>query len=162
MSFIDHALCSLDCSSWAPITSASVALLAAPAHANDDVQLWTAVSATGPVKGELALWVEGQLRAGTGISRVTQRNLRVGIGWESDPAFFSLRRLCGPTPHSRPTALPQRSIARGNSYARARSLANRSTDQRAAPRSTTTSSIGCGCRKKGRLSISPNAAAAAN
>lgn len=46
------------------------------------------------------------------------------IGWESDPAFFSLGRLCGPTPHSRPTALPQRSIARGNSYARDRSLAN--------------------------------------
>jgi len=50
--------------------------LAAPTHANGDVQPWTAVSATGPAKGELALWVEGQLRAGTGISRVTQRNLR--------------------------------------------------------------------------------------
>lgn len=57
-------------------------LAAAPAAAREDAQIWTGFTASGPVAGELALHLEGQLRFGDDVSRLNQSVLRGGIGWQ--------------------------------------------------------------------------------
>ena len=39
------------------------AVIGFPAQAQDDTQAWGSVIATGPVRGELFLWLEAQARA---------------------------------------------------------------------------------------------------
>lgn len=54
---------------------------ATPASAREDAQVWTGFTASGPVAGELALHLEGQLRFGDDVSRLNQSVLRLGLGW---------------------------------------------------------------------------------
>lgn len=54
--------------------------LAQPARANEDVQAWAAVIASGPVRGDLFLWLEGQARATDNLGGGSQFILRPGIG----------------------------------------------------------------------------------
>ncbi len=62
-------------------------VVASPASASDDTQVWTGVFVSGPVKGQLGVWVEGQLRITDEASRLGQRNLRIGAGWEPSRDF---------------------------------------------------------------------------
>ena len=65
------------------------AVAATPASAREDAQVWTGFTASGPVAGELALYVEGQLRFGDDVSRLNQSVLRLGVGWQpSDGVAF--------------------------------------------------------------------------
>lgn len=61
---------------------AGAALLAAaqPASAEDDAQAWAAVIASGTVRGDLFLWLEGQARAIDDVSNGSQLVLRPAIG----------------------------------------------------------------------------------
>lgn len=61
---------------------AGVALLAAaqPASAEDDAQAWAAVIASGTVRGDLFLWLEGQARAIDDVGKGSQLVLRPAIG----------------------------------------------------------------------------------
>ena len=58
----------------------ATALLAPPARAEDDPQAWAAVIATGTVRGDLFLWLEGQARAIDDVGGGSQIVLRPGIG----------------------------------------------------------------------------------
>jgi len=55
-------------------------LLATPAHADEDRQVWLATTAQGAVKGDLYLWLEGQARVTDDVSRVGQWIIRPAIG----------------------------------------------------------------------------------
>ncbi|WP_162233330.1 DUF2490 domain-containing protein [Sphingomonas sp. Leaf33] len=55
-------------------------LIAAPAHANEDVQGWTGVVAQGAVKGDLYIWLEGQARFTDEIGQLGQFILRPAAG----------------------------------------------------------------------------------
>lgn len=59
----------------------------APAHAQHDTQLWTAAVATGPVRGELALFLYAEARFGEDLSRHSQTLLGAGLGWEPNERF---------------------------------------------------------------------------
>lgn len=63
-------------------------LLAAPAAANDDVQLWTTALAQGPVAGNLVLWLEGQPRFTDDAGRLGQLIIRPGVGLKLAPDTF--------------------------------------------------------------------------
>ncbi len=52
------------------------------AQAQSDVQAWGGLLASGPVKGQVGVWVEGQMRISNDIGHLAQRNLRIGAGWE--------------------------------------------------------------------------------
>jgi hypothetical protein len=60
--------------------SCSALGLSVPALAEDDVQGWGAVIATGPVRGDLFLWLEGQARATDDVGGGSQIVLRPAIG----------------------------------------------------------------------------------
>ena len=53
---------------------------AAPASARSDEQLWGTVIASGTVRGNLFLWMEGQARATDGLGGGSQFFLRPAIG----------------------------------------------------------------------------------
>lgn len=53
---------------------------AQPAVAEDDTQAWTAVIASGTVRGDLFLWLEGQARAIDDVGGGSQLVLRPAIG----------------------------------------------------------------------------------
>ncbi len=53
--------------------------------AQDDVQGWAGLLASGTVQGEVGVWVEAQVRVTDDASRLAQRNLRIGLGWEPSP-----------------------------------------------------------------------------
>ena len=78
-------------------------LAAAPARAEEDAQLWTAIAATGPVRGELGLFAYAEVRAGNDVSRPSQTVLGIGAGWDRSPRFslyggylLTTTRLAGP------------------------------------------------------------------
>lgn len=54
--------------------------LPAPAPAEEDAQAWGAVTASGPVKGDLFLWLEGQARLTDDVGGGSQFILRPAIG----------------------------------------------------------------------------------
>jgi hypothetical protein len=56
------------------------ASLCTPAHAQDDTQAWGAVIATGPVRGDLFLWLETQARATDDVGGGSQFIARPAIG----------------------------------------------------------------------------------
>jgi hypothetical protein len=58
------------------------AAAATPAFAQDDTQVWTGFTASGPVAGAFALYGEAQFRFGDDISELSQSVLRGGIGWQ--------------------------------------------------------------------------------
>lgn len=60
-------------------------LTASPALA--DTQGWAGLFISGPVKGDVGVWVESQVRVTDDISRVGQSNLRIGAGWEPSRDF---------------------------------------------------------------------------
>ena len=62
-------------------------LAAAPAHAEENAQLWTAIAATGPVRGELGLFAYAEVRASNDSSRLSQTVLGIGAGWDRSPRF---------------------------------------------------------------------------
>lgn len=66
------------------------ALLAAPASASEDGQIWTSFTLSGPVAGDFALWADAQVRFGDDASRLVQTVFRGGIGWQprDDLSFF--------------------------------------------------------------------------
>lgn len=68
--------------SWSLSVAAlmACAAVAAPAHAEDDVQAWGAVVANGPVRGDLFLWLEGQARATDNAGGGSQIIVRPAIG----------------------------------------------------------------------------------
>lgn len=53
---------------------------AVPAWAEDDAQGWASVVATGAVRGDLFLWLEGQARATDDVGGGSQTIVRPGIG----------------------------------------------------------------------------------
>jgi hypothetical protein len=55
-------------------------ILSAPALAQGDAQGWGAVIASGPVRGDLFLWLEGQARATDDVGGGSQLVLRPAIG----------------------------------------------------------------------------------
>ena len=59
------------------------AMIGSPAQAQDDTQAWGSVIATGPVRGDLFVWLEAQARAtddvGGGSQVKTNREQRIGI-----------------------------------------------------------------------------------
>lgn len=58
------------------------ALLAAPASASEDGQIWTSFALSGPVAGDFAIWAETQVRFGDDASRLVQTVFRGGIGYQ--------------------------------------------------------------------------------
>jgi len=64
----------------AAVGAAAALCCAAPASADDDVQLWGSVIATGTVRGGPFLWLEGQARATDGIGAGSQFIVRPAIG----------------------------------------------------------------------------------
>lgn len=64
-----------------PLLTAAVLAAAQPARA-DDIQAWPGVTATGPVRGNLGVWFESQLRFDDDVSRTLNRNARLGLGWD--------------------------------------------------------------------------------
>ena len=55
-------------------------VVSAPAHAEDDVQAWGSVIATGAVRGDLFLWLEAQARALDDVGGGSQLIVRPAIG----------------------------------------------------------------------------------
>ncbi|HTG39941.1 DUF2490 domain-containing protein [Sphingomonas sp.] len=66
-------------------TALAAALAASPAMAEDDVQLWGAFTATGAVKGDLFLWLEGQVRLTDDAGDGVQTLARPAIGMRFAP-----------------------------------------------------------------------------
>jgi hypothetical protein len=64
----------------AALTGATALAAATPARAEDDAQAWAAVIASGPVRGDLFLWLEGQARATDEVGGGSQLILRPAIG----------------------------------------------------------------------------------
>ncbi|MBX9884324.1 MAG: DUF2490 domain-containing protein [Novosphingobium sp.] len=65
--------------------AATFALAAAPAHAADeDVQVWTAFTATVDASPRVVVWLEAQFRFTNDASRLGQTLLRPGIGYRFD------------------------------------------------------------------------------
>lgn len=65
----------------APLAAATALVLAAsPARAEEDGQAWAGVIASGPVKGDLFLWLEGQARLTDGPGDGSQFIVRPAIG----------------------------------------------------------------------------------
>lgn len=58
----------------------SALLTASAAQAQDDAQVWTAATANGPVRGDLFLWLEAQLRMTDDVGGGSQVLLRPAIG----------------------------------------------------------------------------------
>jgi hypothetical protein len=56
------------------------AVIGSPAHAQDDTQAWGSVIATGPVRGDLFLWLEAQGRATDDVGGGSQFIARTAIG----------------------------------------------------------------------------------
>ncbi|WP_419813695.1 DUF2490 domain-containing protein [Glacieibacterium sp.] len=56
------------------------AFIGCPADAQDDVQAWGSVVATGPVRGNLFLWLEGQARLTDDVGGGSQFIVRPAIG----------------------------------------------------------------------------------
>lgn len=68
--------------------AAALLLAAAPAAAADkDAQLWTTAIASGPVDGDVTAWVELQARLGDHVSRLSQSELRVALGYRFGDAL---------------------------------------------------------------------------
>lgn len=67
--------------------AAALSLAVSPACAQEDIQVWTAVAATGPVHGDLALFAYAESRAGDDASRLSQTVFGIGAGWEPSPRF---------------------------------------------------------------------------
>ena len=65
---------------WAWIVLTALTTFAQPALAEDDAQAWAAVVATGTVRGDLFLWLEGQARATDDVGGGIQTILRPAIG----------------------------------------------------------------------------------
>jgi len=64
----------------ASLAFAALATVALPASAEDDRQAWAAVTASGAVRGDLFLWLEGQARATDEVGGGSQIILRPAIG----------------------------------------------------------------------------------
>lgn len=61
--------------------NASLIAAAAPARAIDeDAHIWMSTVATGPVRGKLLIWLEGQARIGDDSNRFRQFMLRPAVG----------------------------------------------------------------------------------
>ncbi|KTF67812.1 MULTISPECIES: DUF2490 domain-containing protein [unclassified Sphingomonas] len=58
----------------------ALSLAATPALAEEDAQAWAGVIASGPVRGDLFLWLEGQARATDDVGGGSQFILRPAIG----------------------------------------------------------------------------------
>lgn len=57
--------------------------VAKASHEGDDFQLWSALTATGPLSNEQYLyWLEGQARFGNDVSRLSQTFFRPAIGYK--------------------------------------------------------------------------------
>jgi hypothetical protein len=64
-----------------------VALLASAPAAADDGQVWTGAIASGPIRGDLALYVEGQTRWSDAADGLVQSSLRLGLGIVPRPGW---------------------------------------------------------------------------
>ncbi len=64
----------------AALLGAATLLAALPARAEDDVQAWGAVTASGAVRGDLFVWLEAQARLTDDVGGGTQILLRPAIG----------------------------------------------------------------------------------
>ena len=56
------------------------AMIGSPAQAQDDTQAWGSVIATGPVRGDLFVWLEAQARATDDVGGGSQFIVRPAIG----------------------------------------------------------------------------------
>ncbi len=62
-------------------------LAGAPVRAQQDRQFWTAVVASGPVRGELALFVYVEIHLEDDASRLGETQLGAGLGWVPSERF---------------------------------------------------------------------------
>lgn len=66
------------------LLAAAALLAAAPVHAADDAQLWSALLVQGPVQGDLAIWFDGNFRFTDDATRLGQTLMRGALGWRVD------------------------------------------------------------------------------
>jgi hypothetical protein len=64
---------------------AALQCAASPAHAEEDAQVWTSATVSGPVSGKLAIWAYGEVRFADGASGLNQALVGAGLGWEMSP-----------------------------------------------------------------------------